>query len=391
MTERTIRVLHFSSRYEECGVAKYLAHHIKGMEDAPCIDNEYFDVSPYQTYNMKPEDLQRMAERLEAQLKDYDVLHIQHEFALYAHDSFRRIVEAGKRSGKRIVITAHLSPAQHQDSRPVHLHGLGPRSWSLYLKETRRHNHFTKTHLAPFKMADLVLVHNELAVEGLKSLGVAPERIRKLPHPVQLFDHDPKPTHYIADQLHKKPGDVIYCTIGFIHRYKGIIQAVKALKLLPDNYKLAILGGMKQDSDDVPFYDKVADLIDSLDLRDRVYITGYVADDDTLNAYIRECDVCVYAYDRVYYAAVSSGSFNLAFANDMPAVAFPTASIKELAQDADGAVVLCETFAYYELARELKRIDLSKQAKLSAAYAQKMAWPNVSRQLVAIYQQLAHN
>lgn len=387
MAERTIKVLHFSSRYEECGVAKYLAHHIKGMQDAPGIHNKYFEVSPYETYNMKSEDLQRMAEKLEAQLKDYDVLHVQHEFALYAHDSFKRIVEAGKRSGKKIVITAHLSPAQHQDSKPVHLHGLGPRSWALYLKETRRHNHFMKTHLAPFKLADLVLVHNELAVEGLKSLGVAADHIRKLPHPVQVFD-SPKPTHDIADHLNKKPGDVIYCTIGFLHRYKGIIQAVKALKFLPDNYKLAILGGMKQDSDDVPFYDKVTDLINKLGLRDRVYITGYVADDDTLNAYIRECDVCVYAYDRVYYAAVSSGSFNLAFANGMPAVAFPTASIKELARDANGAVVLCETFAYYELARELQRIDLKKQAQLSVAYAKKMAWPNVSRDLVKIYEEV---
>ncbi len=387
MAERTISVLHFSSRYEECGVAKYLAHHIKGMEDVPGIHNEYFDVSPYETYNMKSEDLQHMAERLEVQLKDYDILHVQHEFALYAQDSFLRIVEAGKRSGKKIVITAHLSPAQHQDSKPVRLHGLGPHSWVLYLRETRRHNQFMKTHLTPFKKADLVLVHNELAVEGLKNLGVAADHIKKLPHPVQVF-HDPRPTHDIARYLNKQPGDTIYCTIGFLHRYKGIIQAVRALKFLPDNYKLAILGGMKQDSDDVPFYDKVSDLVDSLGLRDRVYITGYIADDDVLNAYIRECDVCVYAYDRVYYAAVSSGSFNLAFANGMPAIAFPTASIKELARDADGAVVLCETFAYYELARELKQIDLTKQRRLSAAYAKKMAWPNISKQLVEIYRSL---
>jgi len=32
--ERTIKVLHFSSRYEECGVAKYLGHYIKGTEEA---------------------------------------------------------------------------------------------------------------------------------------------------------------------------------------------------------------------------------------------------------------------------------------------------------------------------------------------------------------------
>ncbi len=387
MAEKLINVLHFSARYEECGVAKYLAHHIAGMADVSGIHNEYFDTSPYETYNMKPQDMQHMVERLEIALKDYDILHVQHEFALYAHDSFRRIVEAGKRAGKKVVITVHFSPAQHQDSKLVRLRGLGPRSWMLYLREARRRRNFIATHMTPFLVADLVIAHNELTVEGLKSLGVAADKIQKLPHPVQTFSA-PKPTRAVADHLNKKPGDVIMCTIGFIHRYKGIDAAVKALKFLPDNYKLAILGGMKADSDDVQFYDKLCDLIDACGLRDRVYIAGYVPDDDTLNAYIRECDVCVYAYDRAYYAGVSSGSLNLAFANGMPAIAFPTASIKELAQDAGGAVILCETFAYYELARELQRLDLRKQAALSSAYAQKMAWPSVSKQLVDIYASL---
>jgi glycosyltransferase involved in cell wall biosynthesis len=387
MAERTINVLHFSSRYEECGVAKYLAHHINGMADAPGIHNEYFEVSPYETYNMKPSDLDNMVHTLEAKLKDYDILHVQHEFALYAHDSFRRIVEAGKRSGKKVVITVHISPAQHGDSKPVRLHGLGPRSWMLFLKETRRHRHFVRTHLAPFLMADRVLAHNELTISDLQSLGVRPDRIKKLPHPVQFVDK-PRPTNDIAKHLNKRPGDVIYCTIGFLHRYKGITEAIKALKYLPSNYKLAILGGMKADSDDIAFYDKICDLIDSLGLEERVYIAGYIKDDEILNANIRECDVCVFAYDKVYYAAVSSGSLNLAFANGMPTIAFPTTTIKELAAEGGGAVVLCDSFAYYELARELQRIDLKKQARLSTAYAEKMAWPNVSKKLVKIYQDL---
>lgn len=119
-----------------------------------------------------------------------------------------------------------------------------------------------------------------------------------------------------------------------------------------------------------------------------VYITGYVLGDDKLNSLISECDVCIYAYDRVYYANVSSGSFNLAFANGMPLVSYPVATSREIADISDGAVVLCETFAYYELARELKSIDLGKQAKLSKKYAEKMSWPKMSKELVKIYEQL---
>jgi glycosyltransferase involved in cell wall biosynthesis len=388
MKGRTINILHFSSRYEECGVAKYLAHHITGMSDIPSINNEYFDVSPYQTHHMSPADLDKMAAQLEAQLKDYDILHVQHEFALYAHDSFRRIVEAGKRAGKKVVITMHISPSQHGASKKVRLHGLGPHSFMHYARELRHHKHFLATHIEPFRMADLILAHNELTIDSLKGFGIPAERIKKVNHPVQVVS-DPKPTRTIAQYLNKQPGDVLFCTVGFMHRYKGIIEAVKALKFLAANYKLAILGGMKEDSDDVAFYDKVCNLIDTLGLHERVYIAGYVKEDDQLNAFIRECDACVFPYDRTYYAAVSSGSLNLGFANGMPVIAYPTASIKELAQIADGAVVLCDTFAYYELARELRGVNITKQAELSKAYAKKMAWDKMAKELAEIYKEIA--
>jgi hypothetical protein len=108
--DKTVKILHFSSRYEECGIAVYLAQHINGMVDARGIHNEYFDISPYRTHAMSPAELTHMADKLRAQLKDYDILHVQFEFALYAHDSFKRIMEAGKRAGKKVVVTVHTSP-----------------------------------------------------------------------------------------------------------------------------------------------------------------------------------------------------------------------------------------------------------------------------------------
>ena len=88
-------------------------------------------------------------------------------------------------------------------------------------------------------MADLVLVHNEPTIESLKQLGVDPERIKKVIHPVQVFDNRPD-ERYCASAAQTE-GDVIYCCIGFLHRYKGLFDAVRALKFLPGNYKLAIL------------------------------------------------------------------------------------------------------------------------------------------------------
>lgn len=383
-----IRILHFSSRHEDCGVARYLGHHIKGMEEVPHIENDYFDVSPYETHNMSERNLTKMSDDLYKKLKEYDVLHIQHEFALYGHDSFRRIVEAAKRAHKKIVISVHSSPALHGASAKPRPKGIGPRGMVAYLRKLRHHRHFLHNYMEPLRMADAVLAHNGPTIDALKRLGVRPDRLYKVIHPVPKVSEAPV-TDEIAANLRKNSDDIVYCTTGFIHRHKGVVESIKALKFLPDNYKLAVLGGMKADNDDVAFYDKVTDLIDTLGLRDRVYITGFIpGSDDSLSSYMRACDICVFPYSPVYYGSTSSGPMNLAFANGLPVVAYPTAAIKELAQSSDGAVVLCESFAYYELARELKRVDRDKQTKLSKAYAEKSAWPKVSKQLVEIYEKV---
>lgn len=385
--QRPIRILHFSSsaRDADCGIGKYQEHYLAGMRELLHVDNVFFDISPYQTRGMSPAQLQDAMRRLRHELREFDILHIQHEFGLYWFDQFKQIVETAKAARKKVVVTVHLSP--DYAIKPAVRGGLGPRSWLAYLRARNHYQRMVVEHIEPMRRADVVLVHNQVTAESLQRFGVDSHRIIKLPHPVYVMDK-PKSSSRIGKALHKKDGDILYCITGFLHRYKGILGAVRALKFLPSNYKLVLLGGIKGDSDDVAFEDKITDLIDQLGLHDRVYITGFVKDDDELNGYIRECDVSVYPYDRVYYSNLSSGSLNLAFTNDQPVIAYPTSTLKELAADADGAVVLTETFSYYELARELQRIDIAAQRKLSRDYASKMAWPKRAKDLSEIYERI---
>lgn len=388
MSETTtrVRILHFSPHNEDCGVGKYQENYLRAMQDDPTVENTFFDTSPYQTRVMPPHEFRQMLARLRETLASYDILHIQHEFALYWFDQFAEIVRTGKQAGKRLVITVHLAPG-YAIKRPSR-GGLGPRSLVAYARALRHYRKMKAQHIVPLSEADLLLVHNEVARQGLESFGVDPARIVKLSHPV--YEVSPPPiSRIIKEALGYREGDVIYCITGFLHRYKGVLAAVRALKFLPPHYKLALLGGVKADSDDVEFEDKVTNLVDQLGLHDRVYITGYVPTDDQLNAMVRECQVCVYPYDRVYYSNLSSGSLNLSFANGMPAIAYPTATLVELAETAEGALVLCETFAYYELARELQRIDIPKQCELSKKYAHEMAWSKVAQKLIATYHEQA--
>ncbi|MGF7228606.1 MAG: glycosyltransferase [Candidatus Saccharibacteria bacterium] len=388
-TAKPIRVLHFSStKKDNCGVGKYQEACVDAMVEAGVgVENTFFEVSPYQTREMSPAELEKTMERLKEELKDYDILHIQHEFGLFWQDEVARVVEAGKAAGKKVVFTIHLSPSFVKELDPVRLGGLGPHSVMDYLRKYRHHRAKMNLHVVPMRRADLIIVHNTVTQNALIALGIDPSRIRKFIHPVDPIANPPV-THNVEKWLNKKDGDVILCMAGFLHKYKGTLAAVEALKFLPSNYKLLLAGSVKGDSIEMSYEDEVADVIDAHNLKDRVYITGYIKSDEYLNSLIRESDICVFPYDKVYYGSASSGALGLAFTNCKPIIAYPTETIKEAAKEVEGSVVLCQTFAYYELAREVKNIDLKRQSELSRQFAEKMAWPQQVGKIVEFYKEI---
>ncbi len=380
-----IKILHFSPHDENDGIAKYQEQYLAGMNTNDAVENTFFDVTPNQYRHMSPEDQKTALRNLADQLKSYDIFHIQHEFGLFDNEDFLNIMHTAKESGKKLVVSVHLSPGFA--IKPVARGGLSPKSFVAFGRDLRHRKRMIARHIQPMIDADTLLVHNDVTADSLVDFRVSRDKIVKLPHPVYEWESVAK-TDYIKQNLSYKDGDVIYCTVGMMHRYKGLFDAVRALKFLPDNYKLAILGGMHPMSDEVAIYNKVTNLVETLNLQDRVFITGFVESDDDLNSYIQECSVSIFPYDGGYYGHLSSGSINLALSNDAPVIAYPTKGFEELAKAASGAVVLCQTFAYYELARELQRIDTQKQAELSHDYANTMAWSKMASKLAQVYQHL---
>lgn len=382
-----IKVLQFSSRSSDnCGVGKYQENFVSEFgHNTDVIETKFFDSSPYKTRIMNQEQLSETIEKLKAELADYDILHIQHEFGLYSGTEFAQMVDAAKELGKKVAVTVHLSPALAFKFKPRE--GIGPRSIINVLRQKRLHGIFKERHIVPFQKADLLFSHNDGTTNSLTAYGVDREKIVQFRHPVLPFTKPKTASTEIAENLNKKPGDILYATVGFMHKYKGIEDAVRALKYLPDNYKLAVIGGMQPISDEVNIYNSIATLIDTLNLKERVYITGYVDDDDRLNALIREVDVCVYAYNNKYYGQVSSGALNLAFANQRAVIGYPTDSFREMNEEY-GEIKLTSSAAYYELARELKRIDLKKQVAAGDKYAQVYSWPKQTEIIIDSYRRL---
>lgn len=380
-----LRVLQFSTHDEECGIAKYQEQFVSEINKSGEFYTEYFHYSPNVTKKMSDSEFDDVTVELREKLRQFDILHIQHELSFYKHKELKKLITVAHDLDKKVLVTVHTAPAaQYVQPR---LSGLGIRSWAAYFKAIVRARRFMGIYFEPIKKADIILVHNHPTKNDLSRHGFANEKIIVVRHPVPNVEGKVLESKEISEKLRTSKNDIIFSTVGFLSENKGILHAVKALQYLPDNYKLAIIGGMHPDSDDHGFYDKVTDLIARLNLQNRVYITGYIQDDSYLNGLIREIDICVYPYDKRYYSYVSSGSLNMAIANHKPVISYATDSFLEINADKE-VVVFCKSANYYELAREIKTIDLSKYKKLSLDYANKHAWPKESETLKAIYKKL---
>lgn len=375
-----VKVLHFSTHNEDCGIGKYQEMFLAAMQPNEAVENKFFDVSPNQIRIMSAADKANVFQILKDELKAYDALHVQHEFSFYPSDEFLLACDAAKETGKKLIVTIHTSPVvAYEKARRV---GYMPRNVLHYLRLRKKEEFFTRTFAKPLMQADLVLVHNNNTRNALIAIGIDGAKIGEINIPVPEVDFSYR-SDEIAQKLQKKKGDVVFATTGFLHKFKGLDHAVKSLSYLPAHYKLAIIGGMHRDHDN-QIYNDLCDMIRDLGLMDRVYITGYVADDDRLNALIRECDLCVYPYEKNYYANVSSAALNNAFANHKPVVAYPTASFGQI-NSGEKYMVLTQAFSYYELAREIGKIDLEYFSKKSIEYSSACSYPAVAKELVAIY------
>lgn len=380
---KKIFVLQFSPRSSDnCGIGKYQENFINIFYDYTEIETKFFDPSPYKTRLMDQDEFDVVKAKLAKELESYDILHIQHEFTLYSGNQFAQIVNIAKSMGKRVVVTVHTSPTL--------IFNFKPRSSSAiinYLRKKRFHLKVNKNHIYPMRKVDLLITHNKGATNSVKNYGVGVHKILQTTIPVLKLAHPRHMSTEITDRLRLKPEDIVYATVGFMHENKNIIDAVKALKYLPNYYKLAIIGGMHPTNNEANIYNSITDFIDKEELKDRVYITGFVKDDDQLNALIREVDICVYPYSNMYYGQVSSGALNLAFANECPVITYPTDSFKELNEEFNH-ITITNTSAYYEIAREIMRIDKENLVNASAKFSEKYSLQNVAKDILKAYQKL---
>lgn len=380
-----MRILHISTHNENCGIGKYQEMYLAAMKHHDQeVRNDFFPYSPNYIIKQSGSKLEKVLSDLDKMVADYDLVHIQHEFSFYKSHQLKKIVAIIQKHNKRFIATIHTKPIL----RPPAGSRMTVSGWA-HRARIKASNYRYLEAISPLKKADLVIVHNDFTRDGLIQVGFDPSRIIIKPIPVPVLDIflDKYITELddINAKLNRKKGDVVFAAVGYLAEVKGSLQAVKALSLLPENYKLLMVGGIHPTGKNDEILDQISDLIVKRNLQDRIYITGFVEDDLLLNAYVANADIVIYPYLREY--ASSSAALNNAFASNKPVVAFPAPAFKEI-NKTEKHMILAESFSYYDLAREIANLDEEKRKQWSAVsekYSTANSYSALAKEMLDIY------
>jgi glycosyltransferase involved in cell wall biosynthesis len=266
-------------------------------------------------------------------------------------------------------LTVRLLPRKHP--RVLTAHDVVPR-------EPRRGQREAFGRLA--RAMDAVVVHSEHGAERLRSeLGVAPERIRVIPHGAfvhltELPDERPLP-----DELRPVEGPVILF-FGYLSKYKGVDVLLDAL----------------QDVDGAEVWIAGTPRVDLAELRERAararatvrFIPRYIPDEE-LPALFRRADLVVLPYREID----QSGVLYTALAFERPVVVTRVGGLAELA-DRHGAAIAVPPEDPRALGDALQRLvhDPGELAQLSEAAARAArdaySWDRIARMHLELYGEL---
>jgi len=386
-----LRVLHYTTWQEKCGIAGYAASLVDSLSKRD-IHNEVF---PLDRGSFKYFSVAEVRNHLVAFLnvaRDFDLIHIQHEFSFFGntgdfHESnanFFWMLDRLREANKPAVVTFHTEPffvpprvPFRQRVRRVLTFKGPPFNWA------------GRRHFGRGKSGRIALVHAQKSRLCLVRTGFGEENVRVIPMGV-----DPRPTHLLklpAAVAKARLGfadDVTLLSLfGFIAGYKGHEIAVKALRALPKNFALAAVGESHPEGGDETI-DTMLNLWKKRD-PERLRITGYVSRDE-LDLYHAATDFCLAPYTDPNLA--SSAAITWAVSSGKPVIASSIPTFREI-QERHDCLALVTPRCPEELAWQIKRLaeNPARQRELVAnakQYCEDSSWNRVADRTIEVYAEL---
>lgn len=323
-------ITHVSTFGQNCGIATYATHVLDGFHDSGDSTITHNKIALRSDIaKTKQSFLQRLKHYLKISVPQSDLLLIQHEFGIWGKSYkesvlfFFLFLLKNFRSSRSVVIVIHTLADRSLDKttrfplryRIVHqfgnwIFGQLLRLSTIYLRcillvHSTRVATYVQTH---YKIsAKKILIHpHPFVVETSAHAHVDSEKIAK---DALTFKED------ILQKSQQK--DVVLVGIfGFVNRYKGHEIAVEAIKSLPPNYHLVVLGVTHPENEINPTMDMISRF--KVLYPNRITLHCHATDEEAM-AFLRICNVLVAPYLPVNLSA--SGAFTYCLASGVPVIA----------------------------------------------------------------------
>ncbi len=380
-----MKLLVVSSYGRRCGIAQYVERLVPVLKAIPGLE---VVVAPLPTILLASgpvaqREAKEIMDNIVAQAADADVVNLQYEPGLYASDpmdAWRRIKMILGASKKAIITYHTVAP---QTSIPFFRVRSRFRAFYAYLSF---HRILRLSRKSPGRFGHVVQTKREAL--RLKLQGIDPSLIRDTPlmflTQEQKASFDKKSSRRRIDEKYGTNGRKVVGVFGFISQYKGTLTAIDALRHLPPNYHLLIVGALhpqelKSYTQDQPYISNIVSKLEmdrqSINGENKVNIEPLVErihfcgdlDDDEFADVMSGCDAVILPYSEV--GQTSSGPAGIALDLQKPVYCSRTHCFAELARYAEGAISFFDVGNHIELAQLIHRNDIAGDKKMEARAA----------------------
>jgi len=386
-----LRVLHYTTWREKCGIAGYAESLIDALS-ARGLSNEVF---PLRRGEFKYFSSAEVRNHLIAFLdfaRDYDLIHIQHEFSFFGNTpdfyemnaNFFWLLDKLAAAKKPVAVTFHTEPFYVPTVIP-----LRQRIRRALTLKGPPFNWHGKRYFGRGVSGRIAFVHAQKSRLCLIRTGFGEANVRVIPMGVgsrssQMLHLSPA----VAKARLGFPQDsTLLSLFGFVAGYKGHEIAVRALRSLPRNFALAVVGGSHPEGGDETI-DTMLNLWKKRD-PERFRITGYVSRED-LDLYHAATDICLAPYTDPNLA--SSAAITWALSSGKPVVASSIPTFREIQERTD-CLALVTRKCPEELAWQIRRLaaDPAWQRELvvnAQRFCKESSWAKVAERVGAAYEEL---
>ena len=342
-------------------IAEYGAKEIKEklFETAPCFDR-------------KEDYVQKINEAV-ARFSS-DIVHIQHEFAIFNPDErFLNLLEELKKKTK-IVLTLHT------------VHTNETNDWDIEAMSMEEYN------FRMSQLVDAIIVHQVSMKEELVRQSVNEKLIYVIPHGTEILKQVNKTE--AMKKLGLPENGKIILSFGFFGKLKNKELTVEALpevlKKVPNAYIFFsgyIRDWIQEDLETRKLYEERAK---ELGVRDHVIFAKRYISNEEIHLVFGSSDVVVFPYFQKFFSA--SGSLHLAIGSFKPVVVSRTPKFEEVPREISDDLIFNHNDSL-ELAKILVRLMVDNNFRESIIdktkiYALKTFWDVVATTHMQIYKVL---